>query len=73
MSDTMLLGILRMPMDNPTPLQLAQFITRARQAASQIELDAKEIERLVHTIQELQDEKNRMLEPKGNRGFEYDL
>lgn len=33
----------------------------------------KEIERLVHTIQEMQDERNRMLEPKGNRGFEYDL
>ena len=46
MSDTMLLGVLRMPMDNPTPLQLAQLTARARQAADRIEADAKEIERL---------------------------
>ena len=46
MGDMMLLGVLRMRMDNPTPLQLAQFIARARQAADRIEADAKEIERL---------------------------
>jgi len=46
MGDTMLLGVLRMPMDDPDPVQLMQFVGRARQAADRIEADAKEIERL---------------------------
>lgn len=47
MSDTMLLGVLRMPLpDNPDPLTLAQLAGRARQAADRIERDAEEIERL---------------------------
>ena len=52
MGDMMLLGVLRMRMDNPTPLQLAQFTARARQAADRIEADAKEIERLREAITE---------------------
>ena len=60
MSDTMLLGVLRMPMDNPTPLQLAQFITRARQAASQIEADAKEIEWLKAKLAETESQLREM-------------
>lgn len=47
MSDTMLLGILRMPLpNNPDPLTLAQFAWRAGQAADRIEHDAAEIKRL---------------------------
>lgn len=47
MSDTILLGVLRMPLpDNPDPLTLAQLAGRARQAADRIERDAEEIERL---------------------------
>jgi len=47
MSDTMLLGILRMPFpDNPDPLTLAQLAWRAGQAADRIEHDATEINRL---------------------------
>jgi hypothetical protein len=46
MSDLMLTGVLRMPMDNPDPLTLRQFVDRARQAADRIEADAKEIDRL---------------------------
>lgn len=49
MSDTMLLGVLRMPLkDNPDPdpLTLAQLAGWARQAADRIERDAEEIERL---------------------------
>lgn len=47
MSDTMLLGVLRMPMDYLQPdLQLLQFIDRARQAADRIEADAARIAEL---------------------------
>lgn len=51
MSDVMLLGVLRMPIEfNPAPLsQMAQFVSRAREAADRIEelqrqLDAKQAE-----------------------------
>lgn len=37
MSDAMLLGILRMPMDEPDFLTLEQFVKRSRQAADRIE------------------------------------
>ena len=37
MTDTMLLGVLRMPMDDPDPLTLHQFVSRARQAADEID------------------------------------
>ena len=44
MSDTMLLGVLRMPMpDNPDPMTMRQFVDRARQAADRIEADAERI------------------------------
>lgn len=46
MSDVMLLGVLRMPMDNAGPLDVFQYVARGRQAADRIEADAKEIERL---------------------------
>lgn len=46
MSDTMLLGVLRMPVDESDPLCMAQFVQRARQAADRIESDAAEIARL---------------------------
>jgi len=47
MSDTMLLGALRMPLpDNPDPLTLAQLAGRAREAAERIEHDAAEIARM---------------------------
>lgn len=50
MSDVMLLGVLRMPLPNDpakiSPLEWVQFRARAREAASRIEADAAEIERL---------------------------
>jgi chromosome segregation ATPase len=46
MGDTMLLGVLRMPMDNPSSLELMQFVSTAREAADRIETDRAEIERL---------------------------
>ena len=54
MSDTMLLGVLRMPMDNPDPVRLRQFVSRARQAADRIEADAREIARLQKDAERLQ-------------------
>jgi hypothetical protein len=46
MSDVMLLGVLRMPMDEPDPMTLHQFVNRARAAADRIEADAAEIGRM---------------------------
>jgi len=48
MSDAMLLGVLRMPIEyDGGPLSpIAQLVGRARQAADRIESDAAEIERL---------------------------
>ena len=46
MGDTMLLGVLRMPINDDNPVHLSQLKARARQAADRIEADAKEIERL---------------------------
>lgn len=47
MSDLMLLGVLRMPMpDDPDPMTLRQFVSRARQAACRIEADTDELEDL---------------------------
>ena len=37
MSDTVLLGVLRMPIDEPDFLTLKQFVDRGRQAADRIE------------------------------------
>ena len=37
MSDLMLLGVLRMPMDDADPLAVAQYVARGRQAADEIE------------------------------------
>lgn len=48
MSDTMLLGVLRMPMDPATagPLEIMQYVARGQEAADRIEADACEIEYL---------------------------
>ena len=46
MSDLMLIGVLRMPMDDAGPLDVFQYVARGRQAADRIEADAAEIERL---------------------------
>lgn len=46
MSDVMLLGILRMPIEYSDTLSVMQLVGRARQAADRIEEDAEEIERL---------------------------
>ena len=47
----MLLGVLRMPMpDDPDPMTLRQFVSRARQAACRIEADTDELEELRATI-----------------------
>ncbi|MDV6318765.1 hypothetical protein [Chromohalobacter sp. HP20-39] len=43
MSDTMLLGVLRMPVDDHGDIHLMQLIERAREAADRIEVDAKVI------------------------------
>lgn len=46
MSDTMLLGVLRMPIHHNDDITLIQFIDRARAAADRIERDAELIEDL---------------------------
>ena len=46
MSDTMLLGVLRMPVAVHGDLDLAQLIGRAREAADRIEADARRIAEL---------------------------
>lgn len=52
MSDTMLLGVLRMPMpENPDPLTLRQFVDRARQAADRIEADTERIAALEREVE----------------------
>lgn len=43
MSDVMLLGVLRMPVNPMNPLQFVAFVQRARQAADRIEADADRI------------------------------
>lgn len=47
MSDTMLLGVLRMPIPpQPESMMLTQFVCRAREAADRIESDAETIAEL---------------------------
>jgi len=46
MGDTMLLGVLRMPVDDHGDISLKQFIDRGRQAADRIERDADRIAEL---------------------------
>jgi hypothetical protein len=61
MSDLMLTGVLRMPMDNPDPLTLRQFVDRARQAADRIEADAKGIDRLTAELAQAMKERSRAI------------
>lgn len=50
----MLLGVLRMPMpENPDPLTLRQFVSRAQQAACRIEADTDEIEELREALRNI--------------------
>ena len=60
MSDVMLLGVLRMPMDDPDPLTLYQFVATARQAADRIESDAAELTRKSDAIQRLWRERDQL-------------
>jgi len=54
MSDVMLIGVLRMPIpDNPDPLTLNQFVSRARQAADRIESDAAKLKELSAEVERL--------------------
>lgn len=55
MSDVMLLGVLRIPLDMvlSNPLSTAQFHSRAQEAASRIERDAKTIRELVDALRSL--------------------
>ena len=39
----MRIGVLRMPMDDASPLDVLQYVARGRQAADRIEADAAEI------------------------------
>lgn len=57
MSDLMLIGVLRMPMDNASPLDVFQYVARGRQAADQIEADEKELDRQRVQIKMLMDDK----------------
>lgn len=55
MSDVMLLGVLRMPLDMvlSSPLSTAQFHSRAQEAAGRIERDAETIRELVSALRSL--------------------
>lgn len=55
MSDTMLLGILRMPNPCTTPLDTEQFISTARRAAKRIESDKETIDELSQIVREISD------------------
>jgi len=57
-SDTMLLGVLRMPIDYVGgPLSpVAQLVSRARQAADRIESDAAKIDDLLAALKSARDE-----------------
>jgi septal ring factor EnvC (AmiA/AmiB activator) len=70
MGDTMLIGVLRMPMDNPDPLKLMQFVSRARQAADRIETDAKEIEAMRSENERLRED---VAHWKEQHGLAHDL
>ena len=63
MSDIMLLGVLRMPLDMvlSDPLSTAQFHDRAQQAADRIESDARLIEQQAREIEELKRENAHLL------------
>lgn len=62
MSDTMLLGVLRMPIDDLPPLSpLAQLVDRAREAADRIESDAAEIKRLRAEVEALRADAQRWM------------
>jgi hypothetical protein len=58
MSDVMLLGVLRMPLDYVGgPLSpMAQFVNRAREAADRIEADAERIEEMERALHEIAEE-----------------
>ena len=60
MSDVMLLGVLRMPMEDPDPMALYQFVATARQAADRIESDAVELQRKSDAIQRLWRERDEL-------------
>jgi len=54
MSDLMLLGALRMPIqDDPDPMTLNQFVSRARQSADRIESHVAKLEELSAEIERL--------------------
>ena len=52
MSDAMLLGVLRMPVNENDPLFMGQFVSRAREAANRIESDAREITTLRQQLEQ---------------------
>lgn len=53
MSDTMILGILRMPFDMTSPLELMQIQSRCVEAADRIEADERKILELEDKIKRL--------------------
>lgn len=75
MSDTMLLGVLRMPLpDDPDALTVAQLAGRAREAADRIGQDAEEIERLRMVLQAIKDwDIDEALRPDSERGALFAL
>ena len=62
MSDTMLLGVLRMPVNDRGDLRLMQLISRAREAADRIERDADRIAELEARIETLAAHVERLFE-----------
>ena len=63
MSDLMLLGVLRMPMDDADPLAVAQYVARGRQAAD-------EIERLRAEVAGLREDAERYRHMRNNSQFQ---
>ncbi len=53
MSDAMLIGVLRMPVDDHGDIALMQLISRAQEAADRLEGDALKIDQLREALQDM--------------------
>ena len=80
MSDLMLLGVLRMPMDDADPLAVAQYVARGRQAADEIERlraevaglreDAEAARQVMRSVRVFVTSREKIKHPEGTEWFD---